>query len=81
MHTIVCDQCRTIHPPLKPGQICPLVEHKDKSGKIIHIDDGIIDIKNLILKIIKNKEIKDNNKLMVNIIENLKNYLDNYKEF
>jgi hypothetical protein len=78
--TTICPQCGTIHPPLKPGQICPLVEHKDKYGETIQINDGIVDIKNLVLKTIKNKALKDHNKLMIEIIENVKNFLNDYKE-
>ncbi|MHA1233083.1 MAG: hypothetical protein ACTSPQ_20850, partial [Candidatus Helarchaeota archaeon] len=48
----VCSQCGMIHPPLKPGEICPnaKVEVKsEKNGKEVNINKYVTNIRDIII--------------------------------
>jgi hypothetical protein len=80
LNTAVCSQCGLIHPPLIPGQICPMIKQKTENNEIINIDDFIVISKNLIIDSIKKKNIKNINKLTKNLTILIAKYLEKYTD-
>lgn len=80
-----CPQCGMSHPPIKPGEKCPLtlnkVEVKDeKEEKVIDVNKFLVNLQNILLSQISQKKIKDVEKLYKNIIINTTKFLEAYKE-
>jgi len=78
-----CSQCGMLHPPLKPGEICPnaKVEVKsEKNGKEVNINKYVTNIRDVIISQISIKKIKDPDKLFQNITLELTKFLEGYNE-
>ena len=80
----ICPQCKTLHPPLKPGVKCPNVGVGD-TLKSIGIDDAfinknLVDMRNIIMAQMSIKGVKDGRKLFQYAIIELTKALENYKE-
>ena len=76
----VCPQCGLIHPPLRPGEKCPNAPiEKNEAG----IDDGdvhkhLVDMRNIILSKMKEKNIKDGKKFFQYAVIELTKALEKY---
>jgi hypothetical protein len=79
-----CPQCGIIHPPLRPGEKCPMAKVKvqDESGKETEVDVNkfLAQLKNIIISQAEQKKIKDYEKLFKNIILEVTKYLEGYSE-
>ena len=79
-----CPQCGTIHPPIPPGQKCPManVKVKDETGeeKIVDVNKFMAQLKNIIVSQSEQRGVKDVEKLFKNIIVEVTKYLEGYKE-
>lgn len=75
-----CDQCGKIHPPLKPGEICPLATVKSPDGRYLSVDKFIINLKNILISQIQKKKIKEANKLLDKTLVEVTKFIENYKE-
>jgi len=82
---ISCTQCGTMHPPLQPGQKCPLAIASAKTketnnGVKVDVYDITDTIVNILLSQIDMKKIKDVKKLKGYIIVNMTKLLEGYNE-
>ena len=81
----ICKQCGTMHPPLKPGQKCPLVSIDSDTSTSSGIDDitirkHLVDMRNIIVTQISSKKIKDGKKFFQYAIIELTKSLELYNE-
>ena len=76
----VCGQCGLSHPPIAGGQKCPMSKDKSPSGQIIEYDNFFTSLKNILTSQIQQKNIKDTNKFLGNVIILITKQLEDYKE-
>lgn len=82
--TDVCPQCKSLHPPLNPGQKCPGAGIGEK-GAELGIDDGtinkhLVDMRNIIISKMSVKNIKNGKKFFQYAIIELIKSLEKYNE-
>ena len=75
-----CSQCGTFHPPLQPGQECPLAPIKTKDNKSVDINKFLTMLKTILNSQVSKKNIKDPEKLIKLLIIEVTKYLENYEE-
>lgn len=80
----ICPQCKTMHPPLRPGEKCPNAG-VDEAVKSTGVDDAIInkhlvDLRNIIMSQLTAKGIKDGKKFLQYSVIELTKALENYNE-
>lgn len=76
-----CSQCGTYHPPIQPGQNCPMVKDKSEVGEnAIDFSNFIINLKTILISQFEKKDIKDKNKLLKDVTINIVQFIENYKE-
>lgn len=79
-----CPQCGIIHPPVRPGDICPLkptiVKGVDGSNVKLEVDKYLMTMKTILASQLSKKNIKDHKKFFQNMIIELTKYIENYKE-
>lgn len=78
----VCPQCNTMHPPLKPGQKCPVakVEVPEAGVSDADISKFVVDLRNIAISQIEKKGIKDGNKLFKHLTIEFMKSLEGYNE-
>ena len=76
----LCSQCGLSHPPLKPGEKCPMAKEKDLSGSEIRFDNFFVTLKNILNSQIQLKKIKDSDKLLAFTLIEITKILEAYKE-
>lgn len=76
-----CEQCGTLHPPLRPGEICPVAPIKDTKGKEVDLNPFFAQLKNIFLSQISKKNIKNHSKLFQHIVVEITRILENYVEY
>ncbi len=81
----VCPFCKTIHPPLRPGEKCPNAGLDIKDQKKFNIDDTtinkhIINLKNIIINNMSSKNIVNGTKFFKYAIMELTKALELYEE-
>ena len=81
----VCPFCKTIHPPLRPGEKCPNAGLDIKDQKKFNIDDTIINkhivtLKNIIINNMSSKNIVNGTKFFKYSIMELTKALEAYEE-
>jgi len=74
-----CPECGLIHPPLKSGEICPNAPVK-VGGAEVELSKFFGDLKNIFVSQMKNKDIKNVDKLLGSLIIEVTKFLENYKE-
>jgi len=78
----VCPQCKTLHPPLRPGESCPN-SAENLEGKGIEknlLNKYVTDIRNIIMSQMDQKKIKDGDKFFKYTIVELMKILEGYSE-
>ena len=79
-----CPQCKMFHPPVRPGEICPMspvaVKSPDGGTQQIEIEKYLMTMKTIIVSQLAKKQIKDPKKLFQNMIIELTKFIENYKE-
>jgi len=76
-----CSQCGTYHPPLQPGQICPMAKDKSEVGENpIDFSHFIINLKTILISQFAKKDIKDKNKLLKEVTINIVQFIETYTE-
>jgi hypothetical protein len=75
-----CPQCNSIHPPLKPGQMCPNARINLPSIKDEEIGEFLVSMRNIIISQIEKTQVKDVKKLFQQSIVVLAKFLEEYKE-
>jgi len=76
----VCIECGYAHPPLKPGEKCPMAKEKSPSGNVIDFEEIFMTLKNIMTSQIQQKDIKDIKKFFGNIIIKITKISEEYKE-
>jgi hypothetical protein len=79
-----CPQCGMYHPPVRPGEICPMkpvtVKAPDGTSQNIELEKYLVTMKTIIVSQIPKKSIKDPKKFFQNMIIELTKYIEGYKE-
>jgi hypothetical protein len=75
-----CHQCGTYHPPLAPGEKCPLAEPKTADGKKIDTSKMVVQLRDILISQMEQKNIKDPDKFFKFVILELMKSLEGYKE-
>ena len=80
----VCPQCGMSHPPLPPGEKCPnaSVANEVKGSKLndAQINTYVVNIRNIVISKMAEKQIKNGDKFFQYAILELAKSLENYKE-
>jgi len=76
----ICHQCKISHPPIAPGEKCPLAKDVSGDGSVIDPSMFLNQLKIITVNQIKSKDIKDKNKLFGQMILNVTKFLENYQE-
>lgn len=74
-----CPECGLIHPPLKAGESCPNAPAKVGGAKV-DLAKFFADLKNIFESQMKNRDIKDVDKLLGSLVIEITKFLENYKE-
>jgi hypothetical protein len=78
-----CPECKTIHPPLRPGEKCPNASIQVKTETKIDdttINKHLVELRNIILSQMTSKNIKDGKKFFQYIVMELAKACENYNE-
>jgi len=77
-----CPQCGNMHPPLRPGETCPMkkVEVKEAGITDDDINRFLAQLKNISVSQIQSKGIKDGNKLFKHLTVEIAKILEGYSE-
>lgn len=75
-----CPQCNSIHPPLKPGQMCPNAKVNVPGIKDEEIGDFLVSMRNIIISQVEKTQVKDVKKLFQQATVVLAKFLEEYKE-
>jgi len=80
----VCPECGTIHPPLKPGQSCPIAQNKQQlkeSGLSEEkVSQFVQDLKNIIIANLSKIESKSAEKVLQEITIEVTKFLEKYQK-
>lgn len=78
----VCPQCKTIHPPLRPGESCPNASQDISEYGLIDgdINKHLIELRNIVMSQMNKKQIKDGKKFFQFAIIELMKALEGYNE-
>lgn len=82
----ICPQCNMMHPPLKPGEVCPNAKVKidtgalNKESRDVDINKYLVTLRNILVSQIEQKKIKDIEKLFQNITIEITKFLEGYNE-
>jgi hypothetical protein len=79
-----CSQCGMFHPPVRPGEICPLkpltVKTADGTNQQVEVEKYLVTMKTILVSQLGKKTIKDPKKFFQNMIIELTKYIEGYKE-
>lgn len=75
-----CPQCGLTHPPLQPGERCPMAKEKANDGSVIDTANFINQLKIICTNQIRKKDIKNHKKLFGQIIISVTKQLEEYQE-
>lgn len=73
-------ECGYMHPPLAPGQKCPMIKEKDNEGKEINTGTFVTQMSNILTATIQRKGIKDQKKFFGQMIVGFTKMADTYEE-
>jgi hypothetical protein len=76
----ICSQCGLSHPPVSPGEKCPMAKEKTSSGKVIDYNPFLGSIRNILSSQIEMKKIKDPEKIFGELTISITKFLEVYKE-
>jgi hypothetical protein len=75
-----CPQCGMLHPPLAPGEKCPIAPVKIDGVQDIDITQFVVKIKDILTSQLEQKGVKDYKKFSSGMIMELVKYCEGYKE-
>lgn len=82
----ICPQCNMMHPPLRPGEVCPNANVKidtgalNKEARNIDINKYLVTLRNILVSQIEQKKIQNIEKLFQNITIEITKFLEGYNE-
>lgn len=75
-----CPQCGFSHPPVPPGEKCPMAKEKTNDGTEINFDDFFKNLKIILISQIKKKNIKDPKRILAFTTIMITKLLEKYEE-
>lgn len=75
----VCRQCGFSHPPLAPGEKCPMAKEKTENGNEIDLDNFLLNMKTIMVANIKKNNIEDIKKFTNYMIIELNKLIEKYR--
>jgi hypothetical protein len=75
-----CPQCNLIHPPLRPGEICPNAPVKIEGISDQQINLMLSSLKNILVSQIQVHKITDGNKLLKDLIIHIMKFFEENKQ-
>lgn len=82
-HLDTCPQCNKLHPPLRPGEECPMKPiSEEKTGGVSEqkISNYLVSLRNIIISNISKKQIKDGDKFFKYTILEITKIVEKYNE-
>ena len=76
----VCPQCGIIHPPVPPGEKCPMAPIKTKDNRVVDPTEFLSKMKSIISNQLEQKGVKDVDKFFQHLTIELTKAMENYKE-
>lgn len=80
----VCPECGTIHPPLKPGQKCPIAQNKQQLKETglseEKVSQFVQDLKNIIIANLSKIETESAEKVLQEITIEVTKFLEKYQK-
>lgn len=76
----VCPQCGIMHPPVKPGEVCPMAPIKTKDNKVVDPTNFLTKMKLIISNQLEQKGVKDPEKFFQHLTIELMKAMEEYKE-
>lgn len=76
----VCSQCGIIHPPVNPGETCPMAPITTKDNMVVDPTNFLIKMKLIISNQLEQKSIKDVDKFFQHLTIELMKAMEGYKE-
>ena len=80
----ICPYCGTIHPPLKPGQKCPIAQEKEqlKETRLSEekVNKFVQDLKNIIITNLSKMKIESAEKVLQEITIEITKFLEKYHQ-
>jgi hypothetical protein len=74
-----CPQCGIIHPPLRPGEKCPLAQVKNKDGKVIDFEKFLADLKIMLISQFEIRKVTNHEDVFKKIKMEVMKILEGYK--
>jgi len=75
-----CAQCGLIHPPVNPGEKCPMAPITTKDNKVVDPTNFLTKMKLIITSQLEQKGIKNVDKFFQHLTIELTKAMENYKE-
>ena len=77
----ICSQCKMMHPPIAPGQTCPMAAVENVSGiNDIEVHKFLNNMKNILISQMQKRNLKDGKKFFQYAIIELTKSLEKYSE-
>ena len=80
----VCSECGTIHPPLEPGQKCPIAQSKQqiqKSGLSEEkVNKFVQDLRNIIIANLSEIKVESAEKVLQEVVVEVTKFLEKYQQ-
>jgi hypothetical protein len=77
----ICSQCKMMHPPIAPGQTCPMKPVENLSGiNDIEVNKFLNNMKNILISQMQKRNLKDGKKFFQYAIIELTKALERYSE-
>lgn len=75
-----CPQCGIMHPPVNPGETCPMAPITTKDNKVVDPTEFLTKMKFIISNQLEQKGIKDVEKFFQHLTVELMKAMEEYKE-
>lgn len=76
----VCSQCGIMHPPVNPGETCPMAPITTKDNVVVDPTNFLTKMKLIISNQLEQKSIKDAEKFFQHLTVELMKAMESYKE-
>jgi len=74
-----CPQCGIMHPPCKPGELCPLAKVKTPEGKTIDFEKFLADLKIILVSQFESRKVTNHEEVFKKIKLEVMKVLEGYK--
>ena len=74
-----CSQCGIMHPPLRPGEMCPNAKFKTSTGKVIDFEKFLVDLKMILVSQFEIRKVTNSEDIFKQIKLEVMKIMENYK--